>query len=101
MLCTQVKSDDFGKKRMNLGPPLEDPAAKTKEAAFSGELMYGHPQKRIPQATSHKNTAPRGLLTLDIKLSGEKAHAVLRSAPPVLGTDWTLISRPSDIQKDS
>ena len=52
MLCTQVKSDDFGKKRMNLGPPLEDPAAKTKEAAFSGELMYGHPQKRIPNILS-------------------------------------------------
>ena len=53
------------------------------------------------EATSHKNTAPRGLLILDITLSGEKAHAVLHSAPPVLGTNWTLISRPSDIQKDS
>lgn len=35
-LCTQLKSDDLGKKGMNLGPPLADLAAKTKEAVFWG-----------------------------------------------------------------
>lgn len=52
MLCTQVKSDNFGKKRMNLGPPL-DLAAKTR-GRLPGRADVRIASKENPKDTQHQ-----------------------------------------------
>lgn len=44
---------------------------------LEADKILGRENPREVQATSHKNTALRDLLTLDITLFGGKSHAVL------------------------